>query len=150
MDTSLWQYLIQIFKSYKINTYSTFSFLTVQYIRVEWFSTFCDFRKATRFCWSGIYLEGQFQKISKFCCARPHRTHGKVFIFKKNQRGLNYTKEQSPIIKFKIKCCLIFFKNSQKWPKRFFDLKNSFKKCFPPFSLFFAFKQAKGQILFQV
>ena len=44
---------------------------------------FCYFRKVTGFCWSGIFLGGQFQKIYKFCSVR--RTRGKVFIFKKLQ-----------------------------------------------------------------
>ena len=45
----------------------------------EWFTValFCNFRKATRFCWSGIFLGGQFKKIGKFC----HK-HSKVIIFK--------------------------------------------------------------------
>ena len=34
--------------------------------RVEWFTTFCDFRKATGFWQSGIFLEFQFLKIRKF------------------------------------------------------------------------------------
>ena len=48
--------------------------------RMEWFSTFCDFWKATRFCWSGI-----LKKSANFI-TRAHRTRGKVFIF----RQLNY------------------------------------------------------------
>ena len=45
--------------------------------RVEWFSTFLVFRKATHFCWSGIFLGGQFQQIGKFRCA------GQSFYFQK-------------------------------------------------------------------
>ena len=51
--------------------------LGVEYSRVEWFSTSCDFRKATRFCRSGIFYN---TKIDEFCGAR-----GKVSIFKKSQ-----------------------------------------------------------------
>ena len=46
--------------------------------RVEWFSTFFDFRKATHFCRSCIFLRVQFQKICNFGSER-----GKVFIFQK-------------------------------------------------------------------
>ena len=87
---------------------------------------------------------------------------GKVFIFKKLQGPLKgiifsenlqnpslYIKEQSPIIKFEIKSCLIFLK-FPKIAKTVFDLKNSKTKFLPPFSSVFAFKQAKEQILFQV
>ena len=55
------------------------------------------------------------------------------FSFIKNRRGLRYEyflcenlrnpslyiKKQSPIRKFEIKSCLVFFKNPQKWPKQF-------------------------------
>ena len=41
---------------------------------------FCNVRIVTRFCWSGIFLGGQFQKIVKF-----RRARAKAFIFKKSQ-----------------------------------------------------------------
>ena len=33
---------------------------------------FCNFRKATRFCWSGIFLGGQFQKSANFATCASH------------------------------------------------------------------------------
>ena len=41
------------------------NFCTARSIRVELFSTFFDFRKATFFCWSGIFLGSQFLLFSK-------------------------------------------------------------------------------------
>ena len=60
-----------------------------------------------------------------------------------------FIKEQSPRRKFEIKGCLVFFKNSQKWSKRFLlcTRKTNF---WGGFSLVFAFKQANEQVLFQV
>ena len=79
---------------------------------------FCDFWKATCFCWSGIFLGGQFPKIGKFRRAYARQS----FHFQKPQgpwlckilrENLQnpslYMKEQLPIIKFEIKSCLIFF-----------------------------------------
>ena len=47
--------------------------------RVEWFSTFCYFRKGTHAWRSGIFLRDQYQKIGKF-----GRACDKVLIFKKS------------------------------------------------------------------
>ena len=83
---------------------------------------FCNFRKATHFCWSGIFLGGQFQKIGKFSCV-PSSHAGQSFHFQKIAGTLNknfcitnlpnthtsYIKEQSQRRKFEIKSCLIFF-----------------------------------------
>ena len=44
----------------------------------------CNFRKATHFCWSGIFLGGQFQKIGEFRHTRTHRMRGKVYIFRQS------------------------------------------------------------------
>ena len=50
--------------------------------RVEWFTTFFDFRKWTHGCRSCIFLWVQFQKIGKFCRTR-------VIVFSsKNHVGL--------------------------------------------------------------
>ena len=54
--------------------HNNISFSTVQYSRVEWFSTFCDFQNWTHCCQS---VQFQNQKINKLGRAR------KVFIFKK-------------------------------------------------------------------
>ena len=36
------------------------------YNRVEWFNTFCNFRKATHFCQSALFLKVKFKRISNF------------------------------------------------------------------------------------
>ena len=54
--------------------HNNISFSTVQYSRVEWFSTFCDFQNWTHCCQS---VQFQNQKINKLGRAP------KVFIFKK-------------------------------------------------------------------
>ena len=66
------------------------------------------------------------------------------------QNPFQYIKEQLKKIKFEIKIFLLFFYNFPKMAKTVFDLKNSKKKLFWPFSSVFVFKQAKEQILFQV
>ena len=119
---------------------------------------FCDFRKATHFCWSDIFLGGQFQKSANFT-TRP--THAwQTFHFQKKQGPLKwisvvenfqspflYIEEQSPKINLKLKLVkyFLFFKNGQNG----FDLKNS-KTIFWSISSVFAFKQAKEHILIQV
>ena len=50
------------------------------YSRVEWFSTFCDFRKPARCSWSGIIFGVQFQKTSKLGRARVARTEKFSFL----------------------------------------------------------------------
>ena len=100
------------------------------YSRVEWFSTFCDFRKATRFCRSGVFFLVQYQNIIEF-----RSTHARlsfhfqkvtgtlqVKIFLKICRNLHYMyiKEQLPKWKFEIKTVLILFFIFQKWAKRCF------------------------------
>ena len=56
----------------------------IVFIRVEWYSTFCDFRKATHFCRSGIFLGVHFQKNGNpKCTERFFFIYSSVF---KNQR----------------------------------------------------------------
>ena len=50
-------------------------------VKVEWFSPFCDFRKATRFCQSAIFLGGQFQKIGEFRSQHASHAHQSLYIF---------------------------------------------------------------------
>ena len=57
----------------------------VQHTRVEWYSTFCDFRKRALCCRSGIFLWVQFQKIGEFGLARSWLMHGKFFTLIKSQ-----------------------------------------------------------------
>ena len=69
--------------------------------RVEWFRPFCNFRKETHFCRSGILLGVQFQKIGNFCRARARRTRGKVFIFRKSLcASKNNRQKENSILKF--------------------------------------------------
>ena len=72
--------------------HNNISFSTVQYSRVEWFSTFCDFQNWTHCCQS---VQFQNQKINKLGRAR------KVFIFKKftgtlKIKNLNRKKRKAP------------------------------------------------------
>ena len=118
--------------------------------RVEWFSTFCDFWKATRFCWSGIFLGGQFQKNRRNSQHAQQNSHFqkiagtlKLHIFYANLQNLSlYITEQSPKkqnlkLKF-VKYLFLFSKNGQNgfWTESI--------------SSVFTFKQAKEHILFQV
>ena len=101
----------------------------ILYIRVKWFSTFFRFLKIYTFLLIRYIFRSLILKNRQF---RP-RACGAKFPFSKNHRGLKYEcffckklqnpsiyiKEPSPKRKYKIKSCLIFFKNSQKRPKRF-------------------------------
>ena len=48
-------------------------------IRVEWYSTFCDFRKRAHCCRSVTFVSVQFRKIVKFCHTNSAFTRSKVF-----------------------------------------------------------------------
>ena len=90
---------------------------------------YCDFRKATRFCWSSIFLGGQFQKIGKFRSAKF--SFSKIrrkydYFFENLQNPSLYIKEQSPRRKFEIKSCSLFFKNSQKWSNGLLSVQGKF------------------------
>ena len=86
------------------------------YIRVEWFSTFCVFRKATRFCGSGIFLRGRFKK-NPF---RKNRWDLKnQYFFVENFRILPFTSKnnrQEEISNLKV---VYYFFYSQKWSNGF-------------------------------
>ena len=55
-------------------------------IRVDWFNIF-DFWKPTHFCWSGIFLETQFQK-SAISATRTRFARAEKFSFSKNHQNL--------------------------------------------------------------
>ena len=80
---------------------------------VEWFCTFCEVnsKKSANFA-ARAGQSFPFQKIAGALIIN-------IFLCENLQNPFLYIKEQSPIIKFEIKSCSIFFKNSQKWPKRF-------------------------------
>ena len=63
--------------------FSTRCALHTVHSRVEWFSIFSDFRKATHFCWLGIFLSVQIQKIGNFGHANARAAQ---FSFKKKTR----------------------------------------------------------------
>ena len=76
--------LLHNIETYRIlNTKCSFLYICM-YSGMEWFSTFFRFLK-TRFCWSGIFLWVQFQKIGNFGQARAGHKRGKVLILKESQ-----------------------------------------------------------------
>ena len=75
-----------------------------------------DVTKSTRFCWSGIFLGGQFQKIANFAARKNRRDLKYEYLFFENLQNPSFKiKEKSPKIKFEIKSCLIFFFYSQNY-----------------------------------
>ena len=58
--------------------------------RVEWCSTFCDFRKQALCCRLGIFVPVQFQKIGEFGRAR-----GKVFFFITGTLQIEFKKSEN-------------------------------------------------------
>ena len=65
-------------------------------VRVEWFTTFCDFRKGTYFCRSSLFLWIQFQKkLANFAAHEPKLSFWKItgplkMIFFENLWGHTY------------------------------------------------------------
>ena len=105
---------------------------------------FCDFWKATCFCWSGTFLGGQFQKMANFAaCSHVARASHKqqsfhcqkivgslnIKFFENVQNSSLYIKEESPRRKFEMQSCLIFFFLS-KMVKTVFDLYRWELNCF--------------------